>query len=594
MCRIAGILQPGQEQLLTEQRVKEMCRLQKHGGPDDEGLYSETDSGLVLGNRRLALIDLSAAGHMPMKYEDRYVITYNGELYNYLSLKEELTGLGHRFNNHTDTEVILAAFAQWKSQSFVYLKGMFAFALWDTVDKELYLVRDPAGIKPLYYSSLSGTIVFASEVRAFTAAGQVYTEDKSWPVMQMAYGHLPEPITTLNEVKPLPKGCFLHYCLHTQKCQLQSFNHYSYSRRISEPAASNHLKTVMQEAVSSHMMADAPVGVFLSGGLDSSIIAMLAAKKSLKALHTLSIYFKDGRFSEKKYQDIIIDQLQCNHKQYLLQEDDFLAAFPAVLDAMDLPSCDGVNTWFISKYAAANGLKAVLSGIGGDELFGGYPSFKRMATANLLQQLPNFAISQGKHGASKKLNRMSYLQLAGIKGSYLFLRGHFTPHEIARHLEMDEQEVWTILSDSPLLLDVGQLDPKNKASWMEFNLYMQNQLLRDADVMSMQNGIEIRVPFLDEAVVKLAHRMQTTAKYPGPLPKQLLINCFKNDLPVDIYNRPKMGFGFPFDDWLTKSELVKDLMAGGNGAVQKTYAAFMKGRIPWYQLMALILQLRRR
>ena len=261
---------------------------------------------------------------------------------------------------------------------------------------------------------------------------------------------------------------------------------------------------------------------------------------------------------------------------------------------MDLPSCDGVNTWFISKYAAANGLKAVLSGIGGDELFGGYPSFNRMATANLLQQLPHFAIRQGKYGNSKKLDRMSYLQLAGIKGSYLFLRGHFTPHEIARHLEMDEKEVWTILSDSPLFIDIGHLDPGNKASWMEFNLYMQNQLLRDADVMSMQNGIEIRVPFLDDAVVRLAHRMQTQAKYPGPLPKQLLINCFKNELPADIYNRPKMGFGFPFDDWLKKSELVKDLMSTGNAAVQNTYAAFMKGRIPWYQLMALILQLRRR
>ena len=580
-------------QLQTEERVKEMCRLQKHGGPDGEGLYSEIESGLVLGNRRLALVDLSNAGHMPMTYEDRYVITYNGELYNYLSLKKELIALGHSFKNHTDTEVILAAFAQWKSQSFVCLKGMFAFALWDKAEKELYLVRDPAGIKPLYYSTLSGTIVFASEVRAFAAAGQQYSLNKNWPVFQMAYGHLPEPVTTLTEVKPLPKGCFLNYSLHSNSSQLQSFSHYSYSSQVKKPFCNTELKTVMQDAVSSHMMADAPVGVFLSGGLDSSIIAMLATKKSLEAVNTLSIYFKDSRFSEKKYQDLVIQQLQCNHKQFLLHEADFLATFDTVLDAMDLPSCDGVNTWFISKFAAANGLKAVLSGIGGDELFGGYPSFNRMYMANLLQQLPDFAIRQGKYVSSRKLDRMSYLQLDGIKGSYLFLRGHFTPHEIARHLDMDEQEVWRVLSDSPLLLDVAQLDSKNKASWMEFNLYMQNQLLRDADVMSMQNSIEIRVPFLDDAVVKLAHRMNSDAKYPGPLPKQILINCFKDKLPAEIYNRPKMGFGFPFDDWLKKSELVKDLMSSGNVAVQKTYGSFIKGKIPWYQLMALILQLRR-
>ncbi len=594
MCRIAGIIQQGQEISVTENRVKEMCDLLKHGGPDDEGLYSESSSSLVLGNRRLSLLDLTAAGHMPMTYADRYVITYNGELYNHTGLRSELTALGHVFRSHTDTEVILAAFAQWNSQSFVRLKGMFAFALWDKSEKELYLVRDPAGIKPLYYSMQNGSLVFASEVRAFNVSGQTYTSHPLWPVMLMAYGHLPEPISTLKEVLPLQKGCFLHYRPATGQYQLQSFSHYSYSSQVQDAAtAEKEVSRLLKKAVQQQMLADAPVGVFLSGGLDSSIVASLAAQNSPSALNTLSIYFDDDRFSEKKYQDMVIHQLQCKHSQYLLSKTDFLQSFPQVMEAMDLPSCDGVNTWFISKYAQQQGLKAVLSGVGGDELFGGYPSFKRMPIAQLLQQLPDAAISMGKKSRFRKFSRMAYLQLNGIKGLYLFLRGHFTPCEIAQQLDMDEQEVWQQLKETPLFMDVNQLESRDQASWMEFNLFMQNQLLRDADVMSMANSIEIRVPLLDHDLIKYTLSIKPSVKYPASLPKQLLINCFKDILPPAIYNRPKMGFTFPFDDWLKGSELVKDLLNNDNPASARSYQAFINGDLKWYQLISLV-NIRRR
>jgi asparagine synthase (glutamine-hydrolysing) len=584
----------GQQTVVTEQRVKEMCRMLQHGGPDDEGIYSDESARLVLGNRRLALLDLSPAGHMPMIYANRYVITYNGELYNHGLLRQELIALGHAFQNHTDTEVILAAFAQWSSQSFVRLKGMYAFALWDQQEKELWLVRDPSGIKPLYYSMQQGKLVFASEVRAFPASGQTYSSHPSWPVMLMAYGHLPEPVTTFSEVLPLQKGCFLHYRYSTAQYQLQSFSHYSYSNHIKDAAtAQQEVTRLLTSAVKSQLLADAPVGVFLSGGLDSAIIATLAAHNNTEALKTLSIYFEDPRFSEKQYQDLIIQQLHCRHQQYLLKQENFLQTFPDVLDAMDLPSCDGVNTWFISKYAKMQGLKAVLSGIGGDELFGGYPSFKRMQAAGMLQHLPDPAMKMGQQASSRELSRMAYLQLPGIKGLYLFLRGHFTPIEIARQLDMDEKEVWRQLEATPLFMDVQQLCPKNKASWLEFNLYMQNQLLRDADVMSMTHGLEIRVPFLDHDLIKAAFSIQAAVKYPAPLPKQLLINCFKNQLPDPIWNRPKMGFSFPFDDWLKESEMVKELLNQGHAASAKNYQAFMKGNLKWYKLMALV-NLRRR
>jgi asparagine synthase (glutamine-hydrolysing) len=566
-----------------------MCSLQCHGGPDDEGLYVEVEPGLVLGNRRLALLDLSPAGHMPMEYVDRYVITYNGELYNFLLLKQELVRLGHSFRTHTDTEVILAAFSQWGVQAFARLKGMFAFALWDRQEKELYLVRDPAGIKPLYYSTDKNRIVFGSEIRSFSPVSWLQEANKHWPVYLLAYGHLPEPVTTLANIKPLPKGSFYKYNRQTGSGSLQSFNHYSYSSvGDQKDQAEKTIRSTLLSSVGRHLLADAPVGVFLSGGLDSGIIAALAARQNSRSLHTLSIYFDEPKFSEKKYQDILLERLQCRNEQYLLSEKDFHQCFPDILSAMDLPSCDGINTWFISKYAKAEGLKAVLSGIGGDELFGGYPSFMRMHMADLLQHMPAGAKGMGRYGYSRKMSRLSYLRLPGIKGLYLFLRGHFSPHEIAVQLGMAEQEVWSILAAEPCLMDVDRLGDKNKASWMEFNLYMQNQLLRDADVMSMSHGVEIRVPFLDDELVRLALQMSGDIKYPAPLPKQILIDSFKDILPREVWDRPKMGFSFPFAKWMKGSQFIKDLMMDGNAVTRNSYQQFMEGKMYWYQLISLV------
>ena len=570
--------------------VHQMCDLQQHGGPDDEGLYTSETDNLVLGNRRLALIDLSPEGHMPMSYRDRYHITYNGELYNFLTLKEELINLGHQFSNHTDTEVILASFAQWNIQGFAKLKGMYAFALWDNLEKNLYLVRDAAGIKPLYYASSTGQLVFASEVRAFKPVESLQVANENWPVYLMAYGHVPEPVSTLANVKPLHKGCFLKYELKNDACSIGSFSHYSYSHQVSDAGQANEqIKEALEQSVRAHLLADAPLGVFLSGGLDSGIIASLSAKYKKSALNTLSIYFEDPAFSEKKYQDLLQERLQCDHHQYLLTEKEFHDSFPSILQSMDMPSCDGINTWFISKYAASQGLKAVLSGVGGDELFGGYPSFRRITAARTIQHMPNLLMQAGKRSQSKRLNRMAYLQMDGIKGIYLFLRGHFSPFDIARHLGAYEKDIWTILNDQPVLNDISHIDDKNQASWMEFNLYMQNQLLRDSDVMSMIHGVEIRVPFLYDDVIRLAFKIDPAVKYQGPLSKQVLINCFQDILPPEIWNRPKMGFSFPFAKWLASSEYVKELMQTSSEKTQKSYAKFLAGNLHWSHLMSLII-----
>jgi len=590
VCRIAGMRNPGLPVNTIEQIVNEMCNLQKHGGPDDEGLYTSAADNLVLGNRRLALIDLTINGHQPMQYQTRYHITYNGELYNFEVLKEELVKLGHRFNTHTDTEVIEAAFAQWNTQSFAKLNGMFAFALWDDREKELYLVRDPAGMKPLYYSTILGTLTFASEIRAFKAVPFLQKSNTNWPVYLMAYGHIPEPVCTLSDVKPLHKGCFLKYDTKEATCSLQSFAHYSYTSQLCKSDKPYELiKEAMERGVQRHLIADAPLGVFLSGGLDSGIIATLASKFKHADLKTFSLYFREAAFSEKEYQDILIKKLNCSHHQYLLKEEEFHKFFPSILQSMDMPGCDGVNTWFISRYAAKEGLKAVLSGIGADELFGGYPSFNRMKVANMLQQLPSSVLKINGPGNIKQLNRLTYLRVDGIKGAYLFLRGHFSPYQIAKQLGADEKQIWRLLNEEPVYANINQLDEKNQAGWMEFNLYMQNQLLRDADVMSMAHGVEIRLPFLDDKVVRIALKISSAIKYGGVLPKQFLINIFKKNLPETIWNRPKMGFSFPFAKWLGNSNYVKELMLSSTSITQENYKKFKEGKLHWSRLMSLII-----
>ncbi|MEO8823365.1 MAG: asparagine synthase (glutamine-hydrolyzing) [Ginsengibacter sp.] len=586
MCRISGILNKNLPVAGLETIVKEMCTIMKHGGPDDEGIYSDDNHHLVLGHRRLSLIDLSSAGHQPMSdISERYVISFNGEIYNYLEIKKDLLKEGFSFKTGSDTEVILTAFAAWGTCSFEKLNGMFAFALWDKAEGKLYLVRDPSGIKPLYYAVTEEGVAFSSEIRGFKPISYLQEENKQWPVFLLAYGHLPEPVTVLKKVKPLQKGTYMCFDSNSEKCETRAFKQFHFDNTIIQRNEAELLISEdLQKAVNRHLIADAPIGVFLSGGVDSGIVALLASSDKKTQLNTLSLHFEENGFSEKKYQDILLKTMNCQSNQHLLKEEEFHELLPRILEAMDQPSCDGINTWFISKYAKENGLKAVLSGIGGDELYGGYPSFSRMKKVNLLKNLPGSFLRAGKYAGKKALKRLCYLSIDGPAGKYLFLRGQFIPSEIAYQLNMAESEVWKILSDHPVLENIGDLGSFDQASWIELNMFMQNQLLRDVDVMGMAHGIEIRVPFLDRDFVDLSLSVNSRLKE-GTLPKQLLIDSFKSILPEPIWNRPKMGFGFPFKEWLANDEFVGNLFNGED----PNYKNFASGNMHWSQFLSLIL-----
>jgi asparagine synthase (glutamine-hydrolysing) len=586
MCRISGIINPSIPAASLKAMVKEMCTILKHGGPDDEGIFENEENHLVLGHRRLSLIDLSGCGHQPMSFSGRFVITFNGEIYNYKELKEELKKAGVQFRTESDTEVILAAFASWGTASFEKLNGMFAFALWDKQDNKLYLVRDASGIKPLYFAITKEGLAFASEIRGFKPIPYLQEENKLWPVYLMAYGHLPEPVTILKNVVPLQKGSFLTYDVKAGGHETHIFKKYFPNEKIiRREQAIFLLKDSLQKSVQRHLIADAPVGVFLSGGLDSSIVSLLANSNQQTKLNTLSLFFEEAQFSEKKYQDILLEQMQCKRNQHLLKEEEFHQHLPEIIAAMDQPSCDGINTWFISKYAKDNGLKAVLSGIGSDELYGGYPAFRRISKVNVLENLPERLLKSGKYAGLKRMKRLGYLALGGAAGKYLFLRGQFMPYEIAEKLNMPESEVWNILKNQPPPQNINNLSAYNQASWIEMNLFMQNQLLRDVDVMSMAHGIEIRVPFLDKEFIDLSMQISSRIKSAGKLPKQLLIDSFKNILPGAIWNRPKMGFGFPFKDWLANDEFMKTLIHPD----EEDYKSLASGNRHWSQFLSLAL-----
>ena len=593
MCRVAGIINPFLANEAITTLVANMCNTLKNGGPDDEGFYTDEVAHLTLGHRRLSIIDLSSSGHQPMHYQqNRYTITYNGELYNYLDLKHQLTVLNCKFTTFTDTEVILAAFATWGELSFNKLQGMFAFAIWDKQTQQLYLVRDATGIKPLYFAhSASNGLAFASEVKALQKIDYLNVPNPNWQIYFMAYGHLPEPITILKNVQPLAKGNYLKYNAANKSATIHCYKQFFFIEKFqNRNEVIQKLYSVLYNSVKSHLIADAPIGVFLSGGLDSSIIALLANKQH-KTINTSSLYFENELYSEQKYQHQIQAALNCTHTQHLLTENDFHQYLPKIIDAMDLPSCDGINSWFISKYAKSSGLKAVLSGIGGDELFGGYPSFNRISIANTLQYTPAILLKMAKYTNSKQFKRLAYLTIPGAVGKYLFLRGQFVPTEIAKHLNANESEVWDTLKNLPNVPNIEHLSAKNQVSWMETNLYMQNQLLRDADVMSMAHGIEIRVPFLDANLKEFAYQITSTTKYSGSKAKQLLIDTFKNELPSSIWNRPKMGFTFPFKEWLIHQQY------GAADSVSKIKIAHQKlvnNSLHWSQFFTIYLMENRR
>ncbi|MDO3627506.1 asparagine synthase (glutamine-hydrolyzing) [Mucilaginibacter sp. BT774] len=588
MCRISGMISNFQDLSYRNTVVKCMCGALQHGGPDDEGIFSDAEAGLTFGHRRLAIIDLSSSGHQPMSDSDQKAwITFNGEIYNYLELKEELLKFGARFNSSSDTEVIIAAYLQWGIAAFAKLRGIFAFALYDKEKALTYLVRDSSGIKPIYYYAEDGQLSFASEVKALKAGGVAAETDPAWQIRFLAYGHIPEPYTTLKNVYSLPKGKFL--CWNHRKA---SYDIHSYHVIFNESTiedsitAKESIKKALGLAVHRQLIADAPIGVFLSGGIDSSLLTLLAEKERKTKLKTISIYFNEKTYDESRYQNLVLKQIRGEKFSHLVKQNDFEDFLPRIISDMDLPTTDGINTWCISKFAHDDGLKAVLSGLGADELFGGYPSFTRINYIKTARKYPSSLFKIANYSAFDAYRKIAFLTYNHPIADYLFLRGLYSPADISAILDVDITEVEDVLFANRKLPYVLNYDTQD-AAWFEINLYMQNQLLRDTDVMGMSHGLEVRVPFLDEDFVRTAQRIKAAIRFDKSRPKKLLIDSFGDILPEAIWNRTKMGFTFPLQDWMKENKEITNESLYKRKRSRNIIKAFKNNSVHWSKAFAL-------
>lgn len=590
-CRIVGIINHSQNAQEIEQTVVRMRDSMSYGGPDGAGFWADAELGVAFGHRRLALIDLSAAGNQPMLNKSKTLcICFNGEIYNFKEIRKELIKKGYVFDSQSDTEVILAAFEEYNTKAFEKLNGMFAFALLDLQAKQVYLVRDSAGIKPMYYALQNNTLTFASEIRAFKASHVEYAEQPIWKSLFLSFGHLPEPYTTLKDVSILPKGHYLQYDLQKKTSKVQAFFSNQFVEKITDYRdAVQQVRESFILAVERHLIADAPVGIFMSGGVDSSLIALIADKILKKENnHTLSIVFKESKYSEKKYQEIVAAKLRNKHEYIEVSSEDFYRNFEDIRKAADQPSIDGINTYFISKFAKQAGLKAVLSGLGADELFGGYSTFKRATYLPYISFLPPVAFKMLSKALQDKYKKAAFLALPDKLGQYLFFRGIFTPDVVAKILGTTENEINCNLEKVFLGNQINTLSLGNQISWQEFNLYMQNQLLKDSDVMSMWHSLELRTPFLDKDFVSLAHHISANTKfYSTSRTKELLLAAFDDILPQEIWNRPKQGFVFPFQEWLQKQSALLQIDENKNQTVRQLATQFKQGKLHWSRLWAI-------
>lgn len=534
--------------------LKVMMNAVAHGGPDDEGSY--VDGGVALGHRRLSIIELSKAGHQPMMNEqDDIVISYNGEIYNYQELRKELELEGLNFRTKTDTEVIIQAYQFWGTGAFDKLEGIFAFALYDKNKQQVFLVRDHLGVKPLYYFIDSEQLMFASEVRAFKAVKGDWKENEDWKILFLAFGSIPHPYTTLEGVVQLAPGSYLALDLKNFSSSINyyyKFNNLDYSIKSTDEALTM-MQFTSRKALRKNLISDAPLGIFLSGGIDSSLLTLMA-DQYVKKVNTISVNFDDASYDEYPFQKMVLDRARnVDHTAHRVTEKMFWEQIDDVWNAMDQPSVDGVNTYFVTRCAKRDGIKVVLSGLGADEVFGGYVSFGRIKWMRRFRLLPfKKTIAALLSRLRDAWGRVIYLTLPGAIGDYLFLRGIFTPNEISSHLGLSAKRVWEALEKVPSDIPSG-LNDVEYASQLEARIYMSNQLLKDTDFMGMWHGVEVRVPFLDIEMVKKVHTIAPAVRYNDIWPKYLITASNSNVLPPKIVFRKKMGFTFPFALWMKRS-----------------------------------------
>jgi asparagine synthase (glutamine-hydrolysing) len=553
----------------------------------------------VLGARRLSILDLSTAGRMPMGTPDgRLWLTYNGEIYNFAELRSELVARGHTFRSQGDTETLLLGYREWGPEVVHRLRGMFAFAVLDARAPDgprLFLAKDRFGIKPLYWGRHRCVLQFASEVRALMAGGLMPDEPEPRGFHGfLVHGSVPMPWTTVRDVMSLPAA-------HSLAADEVSYSYPKPRRywslpeagslRISYPEAVVETRRLLDESVRMHLVSDVPLGVFLSGGMDSTALVALAARHLPHPLTTLSVTFDEAEFSEGDQAAATATRHGTKHVEVRLRAQEFCREAPRVLAAMDQPTIDGVNTYFVAKAAREAGVTVALSGVGGDEAFWGYPGFRRAPAVARLAALPGAGLAASVVARAAALagfpafQKLEFLRGDPAIGPYLTVRGMFSPRQAARILDAEPLPLWTPDRGA------SRLDGARYGR-LEMAHYLQNQLLRDTDVFGMSHSVEIRVPLLDHRLVETVFALPPGYMQASGRNKPLLADAMGEDWDGGPAKAPKRGFTFPFARWMHQAVAAQAAPFSGSDPVAAPasagiLAAFAKGRIHWSRVWAL-------
>ena len=658
ICGVIGFTSPAS----SADIVRKMTRQMVHRGPDDEGRYA--DGAVAFGMRRLSIIDIPG-GHQPVFNEDGSVaVVFNGEIYNFRELRRQLASCGHTFRSHSDTEVIVHAYEEWGDDCISHLEGMFAFAVMETaspqlrargigdngsngrgckasprqLERRVLLARDRLGIKPLYYAEVDGGLIFASELRALLASGLIEPRLSASALHSyLLFGSVMEPLTLIEGVHSLPPGhrLAIDMTMHPPKLAPEPYwnfgseglagngargtalaSHDSFNRTSprDRTSAASTLRSLLEEAVESHLIADVPIGVFLSSGIDSTALVALAAQKK-SSLHTVTLVFAEQEFNEGVLARRTAQRFATRHQELQLSGNEMLLRLVEAVGAFDQPSMDGINSYFVSWAARQAGLKVALSGLGGDELFGGYSTFRTTRKAvwlsGLARRVPDpirsMLAAAMECGPDHLAGKQARHKIAALwrdpdyfPHPYFYTRLLFTPRQASGLLARDSwpaRQPWQDTLARITAQSEGH-DDFTAISCLESQSYMANTLLRDTDCMSMAHSLEVRVPLLHPPLVEFVSGLPGELKRNNGVPKSLLVEAMGGLLPAEVVAQRKRTFTLPWEHWLRgplKEEVAAELnsMAGpladvlDASEVRGVWTSFLERKTSWSRVWSL-------
>ncbi len=561
MCGIAGIINL-QKKSVDASIIRRMTDRMSHRGPDADGFFIEDE--VALGHRRLSIIDLSATANQPMfDASGRYALIFNGEIYNFLEVKRKLPD--YPFKTNSDSEVILAAFSKWGADCVHEFAGMYVFVIWDQQKRELFIVRDRMGVKPIYYYADQSHCLFASEVRALLQSGLVPAKlDYASVADFLEFQSISFPNSIIENVKQLEAGSYLR--IAGGKLDIKKYWDITETRKIfdfyDKDSVQENVLKLMKQSVERRMISDVPLGAFLSGGIDSSAVVALMAECSPKPVNTFNIGFEEKEFDESSYAAIVAKKFHTVHNAVLLKPTIFLEELNNALNSMDIPSGDGINTYVVSKQIKQSGLTVALSGVGGDELFAGYPFFNSYYKLKHNQRLWKLMRPLRKLGASfvkangsvlkDRIRQLLVTKAVSIDECYPIFRQILSP----RMIDQLSNEKLHSASPVEMLLEkrlstISQFPYLSQVSIAEYLGYTQHTLLKDTDQMSMAVSLEVREPYFDHELVEYVMNIPDEYKRDS-YPKSLLVESLGDRLPRDIVHRKKQGFLFPWNVWMKR------------------------------------------